>query len=95
MRITFVGEKAVDTGGVCRDMFSAFWDKAYEKASDALIPAVHPHVDMELFPLLGAIFSYGFKSCGFIPVRLGFPTFAALVLSTSVHIPRINVYYII
>ena len=28
MRIKFVGEKAVDTGGVCRDMFSAFWDIA-------------------------------------------------------------------
>ena len=90
LRIKFAGEKAVDTGGVCRDLFSAFWDKAYEKAFDgtnALMPALHPHVDMEMFPLLGAIFSHGFLSCGFIPVRLGFPTIVALVLGTTVTIP--------
>ena len=28
-RIRYEGEQAVDTGGVSRDMFSAFWDKAY------------------------------------------------------------------
>ena len=90
LRIAFDGEKAVDTGGVCRDMFSGFWDKAYEKAFDgtnALMPAVHPHVDMEMLPLLGAIFSHGFLSCGFIPVRLGFPTFVAIVLGPTVTIP--------
>lgn len=89
-RVKFVGEKAVDTGGVCRDLFSAFWDKAYEKAFDgtnSLMPAVHPHVDMDIFPVFGAIFSHGFISCGFIPVRLGFPTILAIVHGTSVTIP--------
>ena len=33
-RIKFLGEKAVDTGGVCRDLFSAFWSEAYDKAFD-------------------------------------------------------------
>ena len=79
----------MDTGGVCRDMFSEFWDKAYEKAFDGantLMPAVHPHVQISLFPL-GAILSHGFMSCGFIPVRLTFPTIASIVLGTSVTPP--------
>ena len=91
LRIKFVGEKAVDTGGVCRDMFSAFWDRAYEMAFDGastLMPAVHPHVDMALFPLLGAVFSHGFLSCGFMPVRLAFPAVATAVLGTSLNIPE-------
>ena len=91
-RIKFMGEKAVDTGGVCRDMFSAFWDIAYDKAFDgvnALIPAVHPQVDMALFPLLWAVFSHGFLSCGFMPIRLSFPTVAAVVLGTSINIPEL------
>ena len=39
-----------------------------------------------MVPLLGAILSCGFMSSDFNPVRLGFPTFAALVLGTSVEI---------
>ena len=27
-RVQFDGEKAVDTGGVCRDMYSSFWESA-------------------------------------------------------------------
>ena len=53
------------------------------------MPAVHPHVQVELFSHLGAIFSHGFMSCGFMPVRLGFPTVASLVLGTSVGIPEL------
>lgn len=90
VRFKFAREMAVDTGGVCRDLFSAFWEKAYEKAFDgtnSLMPAIHPHIDMELFPLMGTIFSHGFISCGFMPVRLGFPTIASIVLGTSVMIP--------
>ena len=33
-RVRYENEKAVDTGGVCRDMFSAFWEKAYLKNFD-------------------------------------------------------------
>ena len=45
------------------DMFSTFWKRAYDAASDVvsvLVPAVHPHVDMALFLILGAIFSHGY-----------------------------------
>ena len=40
-------------------MFSAFWESAYDKFYDGantLMPAVHIHVDMALFPILGTIF---------------------------------------
>ena len=30
-RIRYEDEQAVDTGGVCRDMFSGFWEQAYVK----------------------------------------------------------------
>lgn len=90
-RIKYTDEEAVDTGGVCRDLFSAFCEKAYDVSFDGagvLVLAVHPHVDMALFPLLGAIFSHGFISSGFMPVRLSFPTVLALVVGTSVNIPE-------
>ena len=33
-RIRYEDERAVDTGGVCRDMFSAFWEEAHRKHFD-------------------------------------------------------------
>ena len=89
-RVTFTGEKAVDTGGVCRDMFSAFWDDAYLKSFDGgivLTPAMHPGVSMNVFPILGTIISHGFLSCGFLPIRIAFPVLAAIVYGPTVSIP--------
>lgn len=31
-RVQYENELAVDTGGVCRDLFSAFWEEAYLKS---------------------------------------------------------------
>ena len=89
-RIAFVGEKAVDIGGVCRDMFSTFWDKAYLKSFDGgsvLTPAMHPGIDTTVFPILSTILSHGFLSCGYLPIRIAFPVLAAIVLSPTVSIP--------
>lgn len=89
-RIRYKNEKAVDTGGVCRDMLSGFWDEAYMRAFDGgscLVPALHPHMDMELFPILGTILSHSFLSSGFMPVRLAFPVLAATLLGPNVPIP--------
>ena len=33
-RVQFKSERAVDTGGVSRDMFSSFWEEAYRKNFD-------------------------------------------------------------
>jgi len=59
-------ECAFDTGGVARDMLSAFWEQAYLNMFDGgnlFIPAVHHPVDMEKFPTLGAIISHGYLAC--------------------------------
>lgn len=82
-RIRYEGEKAIDTGGVSRDMFSAFWECAYPKQFDGgnvLVPASHPGVDMETMVLLGTILSHGFLSCGYLPIRLAFPVICFSVL---------------
>ena len=47
-RVRYEKERAVDTGGVCRDMFSAFWEEVYLKNLDGeslLVPAIHPNTD--------------------------------------------------
>jgi len=33
-RVMFPGEAAFDSGGVCRDMFSAYWEVSYKKFFD-------------------------------------------------------------
>ena len=35
---------------------------------------------------LGTIFSHGYISCGFLPVRVAFPTIAAAIHGTNLHI---------
>ena len=51
-RVRYEKERAVDTGGVCRDMFSAFWEEVYEvylnnlDGESLLVPAIHPNTDM-------------------------------------------------
>lgn len=44
-------------------MFSAFWEVAYLRAFDGgnvLIPAIHPHMDMTVYLVLGMILSHGY-----------------------------------
>ena len=89
-RIQYQNERAVDTGGVCRDMFSAFWEEAYIKNFDGetlLVPAIHPNTDMAIFPILGTILSHGFMVCGYLPVRIAFPVIAAALCGPGVKIP--------
>ena len=88
-RIAFDDEQAVDTGGVSRDLFSGFWSAACKQHFDGsctLIPAVHPHIDMAIFPLLGCILSHGYMASGFLPVQCAFPTLAAALLGPAIKI---------
>ena len=39
-----------------------------------LTPAIHPHMDMAIYPVLGTIISHGYISSGFLPIRLSFHT---------------------
>ena len=92
--VRFKDELAVDMGGVSRDLFSAFWERAYAQAFDGcstLIPQAHPHIDMSVYPILGTILSRGFLVTGILPVRLSFPTIVATVLGPTVDIPA-NIY---
>lgn len=89
-RIKFEKEKAVDTGGVSRDLFSAFWEAAYLKHFDGetlLVPAVHPNTEVTTFSVLGTVLSHGFMVSGFLPIRIAFPSLAAVLLGTDVVIP--------
>ena len=62
--ITFKGERAIDSGGVQRDMFSSFWEAAYNiillllEGSNLLTPMIHPQTDLAIFPIIGCILSY-------------------------------------
>ena len=81
--IEYNKERAVDTGGVSRDLFSALWESAYIKDFDGggtCIPVVHPHADPTYYKVLGAILSHGFMSTGFLPNRLAFPVIAHVLI---------------
>ncbi len=89
-RIRYENEQAYDTGGVCRDMFSAFWEEVYLRHFDGerlLVPAVRPGMDISKFKLLGTILAHGFMVSGFLPVRIAFPVLAAILLGTDVNMP--------
>ena len=89
LRIKYKFEDAIDTGGVCRDIFSAFWEEAYIEfeGERLVIPSVRPGVDMAKFKLVGTILVHGFMVCGFLPIRLAFPVVAAVLLGPDVVIP--------
>ena len=89
-RIQYQNERAVDTEGVCRDMFSAFWEEVYVKNFDGetlLVPAIDPNTDVAIFLILGTILSHGFMVCGYLPVRIAFPVLAATLCGPSVKTP--------
>jgi len=87
--VEYIGERAVDTGGVCREMFSQFWGKTYLVYFDGeslLVPAVNPNTELSTLPLLGTIISHGFMVCGYLPIRIAFPVVAAILLGPEVKI---------
>ena len=88
--ISFVGEAAVDLGGVTREAFSCFWEAAYMKYFDGshlLLPSIHAGVDFSGLSLLGCILSHGYLACGFLPVQIVFPVLASILLTPAVEIP--------
>lgn len=68
----------------------ASWEEAYLKffdGSSLLTPALHATIDMTRLPLLGNILSHGFLVCGYLPVRVAFPSLAAILLGPMTQIP--------
>lgn len=75
-RFKFQGELAVDQGGVCRDLFTGFWEEAFQEQFDGtslLGPVNHAGLDFEVLTVMGKIMSHGYLACGFLPTRLAFP----------------------
>lgn len=90
LRIRYDGEQAIDTGGVCRDMFSAFWSDVYLRHCDGerlFILANNPNTDCKNLPLLGTILSHGFLVCGVLPTKIAFPVIATVLLGPAVEVP--------
>ena len=91
VQIEFATEMAIDAGGVTREMFSAFWEEAYQKLFEGatlVIPLLHPKSDMGLFNTLGSIISHGYLSCGYLPVRIALPSLIKILLGSTVSIPK-------
>jgi len=87
--VKFKKERGIDEGGVQRDMFTAFWNKAYThlfEGSTTVIPMVHSHMDMSTFVTLGKIISHGYLATGIIPDRIALPSVLTALLGPGVMI---------
>ena len=83
LKITFEREKAIDIGGVSREMLSAFFDALYTKYFDGsglLYPVVNPHIKTYDLRLLGLIMSVAYISTGVLPMRIAFPCLSSMLL---------------
>ena len=90
LRIKFDGEIGFDSGGVCRDMFSAYWEEAFKTffgGNSVLTPVIHPAIDMLSLPSLGLVLSHGYIVSGFLPTRVVFPSLAHMLLGPSIEVP--------
>ena len=89
-RVHFEGEMGIDTGGLTREAFSAFWEKAYFKHFDGsplLRPVMYAGLNDLTLQTLGRILSVGYLTCGFLPIRIAFPTLAAILLRSTPDLP--------
>ena len=66
VNVSFSSELALDFGGVCRDMYSAFWEERYK--SMELVPLLQ--CDFDAYHILGQVMSHGYLICGHLPVRI-------------------------
>lgn len=89
-RTSFDTEAAIDTGGVSRDLFSAFFNEMYVNMFDGaslLYPAVHAAIDINSFGVFGTILSHAYLATGILPDRIAFPCLASILLGSDTLIP--------
>ncbi|XP_033761985.1 E3 ubiquitin-protein ligase TOM1-like isoform X2 [Pecten maximus] len=76
LNVRFEGEMGLDTGGLTKDAFSTFWDKAFKeyfKGENSLVPFMPVSRFAEaqtVYPILGRILSHGVALTGTFPIRL-------------------------
>ena len=90
-RTRFIGEVAVDLGGVTRDVFSAFFEEAYARCFDGsslLTPSDSPFMDLSTMSTLGTIISHVYLLTGMLPVKVAFPCLASVLLPLVSGIPE-------
>ncbi len=90
LQIKFHGELGFDSGGVCRDMFSAYWEEVYSHYFDGnsvLTPMIHPGINLGVLPMIGCALSHGYLVSGFLPTRIAFPTIGSILLGNSIKVP--------
>ena len=86
LKIQLIGERAIDTGGVCRDMLNEFWQTVYLQhfeGSNLLVPSVTANTDMGVMRALGRVLSHGYIFCGVLPTRIAYPTLHACFIGVS------------
>ena len=82
LQLEYKGERALETGDVMRDVFSAFWEEAIPRLFDggsAVSPALTPHSEMIIYSIVGTVLSHGFLEAGFLPYRVAFPVIACAI----------------
>ena len=86
-RVEFIGERAIDIGGVARDLFSAFFEAVYQKFFDgySVFCPVHPKT-------IGTIFSHAFLETGLLATRIAFPCLAQILLGLSIVISEATLF---
>ena len=85
----FLGEPAIDCGGVSRDMLSGFWEQAYMKLFDGSrlqTPSIEPHSSSTDLRVVGRILSHGYLCIGFLPTRVALPALVGMLLGPGVEV---------
>ena len=89
--IQFEDELAIDAGGVTREMFSAFWEKAYSLLCDGanvVVPLIHPQTDMAILPVIGKVISHGYLASGYLPAHIAMPSLIGILLGACLDLPH-------
>lgn len=82
--VQFQGEKALDSSGIAREMFSIFCDSVYQNLFDGsalLTPVVNPEMDISVLNALDMVPSHAYIVTEVLPTRKnGFSKFGSVLL---------------
>ncbi|XP_061733753.1 uncharacterized protein LOC133536974 [Nerophis ophidion] len=77
LRMEFTNEKAMDSDGVSREAYSAFWDHFLDQCEgeDERVPRLRPNYSEKKWQALGRVWLKGYLNHKILPIRLS-PAFA-------------------